>query len=156
MKCIFAMSPPVGPQCLDNNTPENEKACDDIKANVNKWSGIMMATAAAGGILAFFGKYSFALLGENITFGVRQTLYKAMITKHMGWHDDKLNSAGSLTSVLASEVNTLNGVSTASVSVMLEACFAMLWGISLAFYFCWQEATVALCMVPIMVFGSSL
>jgi hypothetical protein len=71
MKCIFAMSPPVGPQCLDNNTPENEKVCDDIKADVNKWSGIMIATAAAGGILAFFGKYSFALLGENITFGVR-------------------------------------------------------------------------------------
>ena len=97
----------------------------------------MMVCSSGGGLAAFIGKYSFAKIGENITLGVRKTLYGSMITKHIGWHDAKENSAGNLTSVLASDVNTLNGVSTASISVMLEAIFAVLFGVALSFFFCW-------------------
>ena len=57
--------------------------------------------SAATFLFAFCQKYCFALLGENVTLGVRCLLYENILMKNIGWFDLRENSAGVLTSSMA-------------------------------------------------------
>jgi len=92
-------------------------------------------------VLSFFfnliSKFSFGRVGENITLKVRQNLYRSILIKHIGWHDNPENATGVLSSMLAQDVQTLNGVSTEALAVGCEAMSSMLGGIVIAFVFSW-------------------
>lgn len=109
----------------------------NMKDEVNKWCLYMFCLAITAGLCTFVGKFSFVVVGENITMNMRRNLYQALLRKHIGWHDDRSHASGMMTSVLASDVQALNGVSTESFAVMVEALFAVVFGIALAYYFCW-------------------
>jgi len=141
VQCIFAMNNPV---------------VDTMIANVNYWVGWIAIIGLTELLTGFIGKFMFVVVGENITYNVRKDLYVAILQKHMGWHDIREHSAGNLTTVLAKEVQTLNGVSTESVSVITESAIALCCGIAIGFYFCWQEAVAAVVLVPIMVVSAIL
>jgi len=45
-----------------------------------------------------------ARVSENLTAGIRKDLYNAVLRKDFGWHDNRDNSSGVMTAVLASDV----------------------------------------------------
>jgi ATP-binding cassette subfamily B (MDR/TAP) protein 1 len=71
----------------------------------------------------------------------------------MGWFDKRENAPGVLTSILASDVQTLNGASTEGAAVICESMFALIVGIILGLIFNWKIALVALGVTPIMMLG---
>lgn len=71
----------------------------------------------------------------------------------MTWHDRSENSSGILSSTLAQDVQTLNGVSTEVLSVYMESSFAMFGGIIIALIFSWKVALVAIAVSPLMIIG---
>lgn len=73
--------------------------------------------------------------------------------KHVGWHDESENATGILGSVLATDVQTLNGVSTEVLSVMMEAMASIFGGIVISFIFTWKVALVSLACSPFLVIG---
>lgn len=127
---------------------------EEMKAQVQLWVCCMVGGAVVSFIVIFFAKKAFGTVGENITLNIRSELYSSILKKHVGWHDDQENASGVLSSILASDVQTLNGVSTEALSVMAESTFAMLGGVILAFIFSWKVALVALAITPFMIIGS--
>lgn len=118
---------------------------------------IYMAIAAFVSLLsAFAQKSSFGLVGENITLAMRSSLYKAYLTKHMGWFDNRDNAPGILTSALANDTSILNGASTEGIAVIFEATFAILVGIIIGFSYNWKIALVALCCTPFFAVGAAI
>ena len=87
-------------------------------------------------------------VAENITLGVRQDLYKSIISKEIGWHDDRENSSGVMTATLASDVQLLNGVSSDGLAVQVEAMVAVLYGLIFAFVWSWPMALVGIGVLP--------
>ena len=87
---------------------------------------------------------------------MRFNLYQAILKKSVGWFDARDNSAGVLTSVLASDVQALNGASTEGLSVIVETFFAVACGIVLGFIYSWKISLVALGCVPFMMAGGSI
>ena len=85
---------------------------DTVLDRALPWCGLMLL----GAIVIFFSKSIAGILltkvSENITGGVRKDLYKSIIHKDIGWHDNRDNSAGIMTGTLASDVQLLNGVSS--------------------------------------------
>lgn len=79
-----------------------------------------------------------------------------MLRKDIGWFDHKENSPGQLTSVLATEVQTLNGVSVEAIGVGMEAAMGMLTGMVIAFIFAWKVALVSLAVAPLLMIGSMI
>lgn len=55
-----------------------------------------------------------------MTQKIRSDLYTEILKKHIGWHDESSNAAGILSSILALEVQLLNGASTEAVAVISE------------------------------------
>jgi len=93
---------------------------------------------------------------ENITKGVRELSYRGILSKDIGWFDDEDNSSGQLTHTLASETAQINGAGAEGISVAFNSCSALITGITIAFYFSWRLALVALGCVPFMIIGSMI
>ena len=72
----------------------------------------------------------------------------------MGWFDDKNNSPGVLSATMASDAQTVNGVSAEGLASTLEAGFATLVGVVIGFIYNWEISLVCLACVPFMILGS--
>lgn len=74
----------------------------------------------------------------------------------MGWFDDKDNGVSVLTSSMAQDTSIINGVSTESLGPSMEGAFALLVGLAVGFWACWQVALVALVVSPVLAIGSAI
>ncbi len=83
-------------------------------------------------------------------------MYGALLKKNIGWFDDRDNAPGILNSVLAKDVQALNGASTEGSAVIMESSFAMVVGLAIGFSFHWKISLVALGCVPFMVIGGAI
>ena len=103
--------------------------------------------------VGFIQRFLFGLIGENITYVMRQKLYRALLQKHMGWFDRRENAPGVLASVLAMDVQTINGASTQGAASLFESFFALAVGIAIGFAFSWRLALLGLVAAPFMIAG---
>lgn len=99
---------------------------------------------------------AFAFVAENLTMGVRGDLYETILRKHMGWHDDPKNASGIMCSVLSSETQKLNGVSSEGTAVMIEGIAALLFGVGAAFFFSWPIACCGFALCPFLVVAAAI
>ena len=57
--------------------------------------------------------------------------------------------------MLATDVETLNGASSEAMAASAEAFFALIWAVSLGFYFSWPLTLVFLLLLPLMMIGAA-
>ena len=127
-----------------------------MRKQVDFWVLLMFIGAILCLALTFLSKWAFGIVGENITINIRRDLYNAIMRKDIGWHDDQNNAAGILSSILAADVQKLNGVSTEGLSVAAEEMSSLVAGLIFAFCFSWQSALVAMAFVPFMMIGAAI
>lgn len=72
----------------------------------------------------------------------------------MGWFDDKDNSPGVLSATMASDAQTINGVSAEGLAASMEAMCAVLVGVVIGFVYNWEISFVCLACVPFMILGA--
>ena len=127
-----------------------------IRSDSDKYC-LIMALLAVGALICGFGsKLTHGLVSENVTLRARKTLYSKILTKELAWFDEKENSPGILSTTMASDVQTLNGVSSEGLSATLYAGCTLLTGIVIALFYSWKETLVCLACVPILAFGESM
>jgi ATP-binding cassette subfamily B (MDR/TAP) protein 1 len=117
------------------------------------WLGMFFLLAV---VIAFFGfllRYSFGYVGENLTFTIRKKLFEGIIYKHVSWFDSKDRAPGILSNILSEDVAELNGLSTETLAVLLEAFLGLAIGIAIAFRFTWEMALISLGLAPFMMVG---
>lgn len=129
---------------------------DKLRSESDIWCLAMLICCLTSFVTGFCQKFLFGIIGENITINVRQKLYSAIIKKNIGFFDNRDNAPGVLNSVLASDVQALNGASTEGTAVILESLFGMVVGIALGFSYNWKISLVALGCVPFMIVGGAI
>lgn len=115
---------------------------------VRQWCLYIFLTGIAGFIFTYISKVSFGILGESMTLEIRRKLYRSIVYKHVGWFDKKEHSSGALTSILAEDVQALNGASTEGLGSQVEQSLGLMLGILMSFIFEWRTALVALGISP--------
>ena len=63
----------------------------------------MLVISVSAILTGFCQKLSFGVIGENVAFNIRKTLYRKILEKHQGWFDQKENAPGILTGTLSSD-----------------------------------------------------
>lgn len=96
---------------------------------------------------------SFSKLGEGVTFKIRCLLYSKILQKNMGWFDERDNSTGILTSVMASDAQNVNAAASQSLGPMVEGFFSMVGGIAIGCVLSWQIALICLGLIMIFIFS---
>ena len=129
-------------------------AGENVLAATGDWTLMMVAAAILIMIAKASSVINFSGIGQNIIKNVRKELYSSILHKEIGWHDDSTNGSGVLTATLASDVSTLNGVSSEGRAAQIEAMAALMWGLILGFIFSWPMALVGLGIAPFLVFGT--
>ncbi len=84
---------------------------------------------------------------------MRIDLYTSLLAKNIGWFDDKDHTPGVLSSTMATEAQTVNGVVGGGLASSLQAFFSVMTGVVLGFYFNWKVSLVCLGCVPFMILG---
>lgn len=103
---------------------------------------------------AIINKYIYARGGEECTFNIRQKVFRSILYKHMWWFDDPKRSSGALSNVLSEKMNKVHGLTTESLSIMLEAFLNIAIGVMIAAILNWRVAIVAFVTAPLLVLGN--
>lgn len=108
-------------------------------------------------IIAYFAaiiqKRSWSKLGEGVTYKVRVLLYAKILEKNIGWFDLRDNGTSFLTNTLSQDTSTVNLAAGESVGPIVEGLFALMGGIIIALFFCWQVALICIFVVSLFVIG---
>ena len=116
----------------------------------------MFLLSAGAFVFSFNQLISFGVIGENVTLKMRMDLYGSILSKHIGWFDDKDHTPGVLSSTMATEAQTINGVVSGGLASSLQALFSVATGVAIGFYFNWKVSLVCLGCVPFMILGGMM
>jgi len=58
------------------------KNLDDMRTQANKWCLVMFIFSASAFFTGFCQKFSFGVIGENVAFNIRKSLYRKILEKH--------------------------------------------------------------------------
>ena len=79
----------------------------------------MLLLSAGCFILTFLQISAFGIISENVTIKMRMDLYRSILQKNIGWFDEKDNTPGVLSSTMATEAQTINGVISGGLATSL-------------------------------------
>ena len=105
------------------------------------------------GLISGTEKTMFAITGENLTFNVRRDLMRGILFKQVAWFDAEQHAPGILTNVLSEDVSALNGMTTETVSTLVEACVGLLLGLVISMFISWRMALFTIAASPVMIIG---
>jgi ABC-type multidrug transport system fused ATPase/permease subunit len=91
--------------------------------------------------------------GENLTYALRVKLFEAYLSKHIGWFDNKNRAPGILTNILTEDISAVNGLTTESVGIAVEAALGLFFSCLICFIFSWKLGFVVTFTSPFMVLG---
>ena len=104
-------------------------------------------------IFTFLQKLSFSIGGENLIKNFRTKLFEEIIYKHIGWFDNKNRAVGILTTIFAEDIQSLNGMTTETLSAFTEAILGSVISCLICFIFDWRLALVAGAVSPLLIAG---
>jgi ATP-binding cassette, subfamily B (MDR/TAP), member 1 len=95
----------------------------------------------------------FSETGERLTYDVRNLLFESMIYKQVAWYDAKDRAPGILSNILSEDITNLNGLTTETTSVILEAFLSIFAGVLISAIFEWRMAIVCILATPFVLVG---
>jgi len=126
---------------------------DTYTSDRNFWLGCFIALAFGIGFFNGIEKIMFGMTGENMTYNVRKELMRGIMFKQLCWFDDESRAPGVLTNVLSEDISSLNGMTTETLSTLIEAGLGLSLGLLLAMFLSWQQALFTLAASPILLVG---
>ena len=119
----------------------------------NIWTIAFVVLCLGIGLSAYFQKLYFGRGGENLTNTLRIKLFEAYLHKHIGWFDNKMRAPGILTNILTEDISAVNGLTTESLGIAVEAALGLFFSCLICFIFSWQLGFVVTATSPFMVLG---
>lgn len=126
----------------------------DFYGELNYYSGLFLCVCLLMSVGGMSTRYIYTLGGERCTFNIRAKVFESILHKHIWWFDSQENSAGVLSNVLSEKMSKINGMTTESVSVLLEAFLTMAISVVISVYYSWRVALIALAISPMQVVGT--
>lgn len=125
----------------------------DWKDKRDEYCLYFLILCLAIGLISGIEKTMFAITGENLTFNVRLDLMRGILFKQVAWFDQEKHAPGILTTVLSEDVTALNGMTTETISVLVEAFVGLILGLIIAMFFSWRMALFTIAASPVMIIG---
>jgi ABC-type multidrug transport system fused ATPase/permease subunit len=104
-------------------------------------------------LFTYVQKLAFGYGSENLTYKVRALLFEAILYKHIGWFDSKDRAPGVLGNIIQEDIAQLNGLTSETYGVALEAILGLVLSSALCLWFSWQVGLITIILSPMMVFG---
>ncbi|XP_011362782.1 ATP-binding cassette sub-family B member 5 [Pteropus vampyrus] len=93
----------------------------------------------------FYGK-----AGEILTMRLRHLAFKAMLYQDISWFDDKENSTGALTTILAIDIAQIQGATGSRLGVLTQNVTNMGLSVIISFIYGWEMTLLILSIAPVL------
>ena len=88
-------------------------------------------------IVVGFEKALFGAMGEKMTYTLRLSLIEEILHKQIAWFDTPDRAPGILSNVIASDIASLNGMTSEVLVTIFELICIFTIGTGAGIYFCW-------------------
>lgn len=105
------------------------------------------------GISIFLQTHMYNVSGVYLTTRIRSILFASIIKQEIGWFDQEENSVGALCTKLSTDAASMQGAIGYPVGGIFQSISTLIFGLSVAFYYCWKLALVCMSSIP-FVLGS--
>ncbi|TMW62693.1 hypothetical protein Poli38472_005311 [Pythium oligandrum] len=123
---------------------------DGMKDKGSYWAVAYFILAMTFAVSIILQNYSFAIVSERLTTRVRRQVFHAMLHQDIGWFDLDANSSGALTTRLAVDCATLQGMTSESLNRSFVTLMTLATGFTIAFYHSWKMTLVMLAIFPLL------
>ena len=108
-----------------------------MEYEADKWTLVFFFFTINMGVMTYIQKLCFGIGGDNLSYTLRVKLFAAILRKHVGWFDSKDRAPGVLTNILIEDLIKVNGLTTESLGILIEAALGLIASCLLCFVFCW-------------------
>lgn len=129
---------------------------DDFYTELNEWTLYFICICILMGTGGMLTKMIYTKGGEQCTYNIREKTFESILYKHVWWFDSQETSAGVISNVLSEKMSKINGMTTESISVLLEAFLTIIIGIIVSCAYSWQIALITLAVSPMQIIGTIL
>ncbi|CAH9086143.1 unnamed protein product [Cuscuta epithymum] len=95
----------------------------------------------------------FGIMGERLTFRVRERMFSAMLRNEIGWFDAMDNTSSMLASRLESDATLLRAVVVDRTSILIQNIGLVVTSFIIAFILSWRLTLVVIATYPLIVCG---
>ncbi|OTF72759.1 hypothetical protein BLA29_004063, partial [Euroglyphus maynei] len=93
---------------------------DYILDQVLKYALIFLAMGIISGILQFLQQYLYGISSENLTYRMRNDVFRAILSQEVAWFDQPENTTGALCARLSNDTSAIQGATGSRLSVMAQ------------------------------------
>ncbi|CAG8582956.1 8057_t:CDS:2, partial [Cetraspora pellucida] len=129
---------------------------DRLRHDVIFWSLILVVIAAGTMLTNIIQGVIFGISGERFSKRIRSKSFASILRQDIAFFDDKENSIGVLTSKLSLDATHVNGLSGATLGIILQIAATIIACIIVSFVVGWKMTLVCLCCVPLLIGSGAL
>ncbi|KAG8172886.1 hypothetical protein JTE90_012252 [Oedothorax gibbosus] len=126
---------------------------DQIREGSDFYCLIFVILAVSCGVCSFLKVFMFTVAGEKLTSRLRKMIFSNIITQDIEYFDHPQNSVGSLCARLNSDVSSVQGVTGAIISTILQVVSNLIGAIAIALYYQYKVGLLVMAFIPYVMLG---
>ena len=126
---------------------------EDWETEARNWIFAMVCWIFLLFTVKTFQRAIFGAMGEKLTLTLRIKIIEEILHKQISWFDREDRAPGIITNIIASNVASLNGMTTEVLVTVFEVVTVAVIGLVAALIISWQACIVSIMCSPIMIIG---
>ncbi|KAL4933203.1 putative ABC multidrug transporter [Aspergillus undulatus] len=129
---------------------------DRLRSETNFWASMFLMTGLV--TIFLFGSQGmlFAFSAEKLIRRARSSTFRVLLGQDISFFDEEENTTGSLTTVLATDIKNLAGISGATLGTLLIVTVNLFGSLTVAMALGWKLALVCSSAVPLLLLSGFL
>ena len=129
---------------------------DKARKDANLYALIFFLIAIGAFVLNLLQQAIFSVIGESVTEKVRNETYFKILKMPITWFDEPKNASGALSSRLATDCESVNGLITTLIAIVIQSVTTLIAGVVIALIYEWRTSLVALGLLPLMIIAGAI
>ncbi|XP_019507534.1 PREDICTED: ATP-binding cassette sub-family B member 5, partial [Hipposideros armiger] len=121
-----------------------------LKHDADIYSMIFVILGVICFVSYFIQGFFYGKAGEILTMRLRHLAFKAMLYQDISWFDDKENSTGALTTILATDIGQIQGAIGSRIGVLTQNATNMGLSVIISFIYGWEMTLLILSIAPVL------
>ncbi|KAL5340193.1 P-loop containing nucleoside triphosphate hydrolase protein [Aspergillus crustosus] len=129
---------------------------DRLRQETNFWASMFLMTGLVTMVLFGSQGMLFAFSAEKLIRRARSATFRVLLGQDISFFDEEENTTGSLTTVLATDIKNLAGISGATLGTLLIVTVNLFGSLTVAMALGWKLALVCSSAVPVLLLSGFL
>ncbi|XP_036182886.1 ATP-binding cassette sub-family B member 5 [Myotis myotis] len=121
-----------------------------LKRDAEIYSMVFIILGVICFVSYFIQGFFYGRAGEILTMRLRHLAFKTMLYQDISWFDDKENSTGALTTILATDIAQIQGATGSRIGVLTQNATNMGLSIIVSFIYGWEMTLLILSIAPVL------